>query len=189
MTRYKKDIAEKRRCADCVGLIKGYLWWDEERRKSVYGFQGAKDVGATGMYNASKTKGPIASIPEVPGVLVWKSGHIGVYIGNGELIEAKGFDYGIVKSKLKDRNFTNWCYCPWVTYDASTSNDGATPPSPIPVPNQPANAQATVKKGSKGNAVRDAQERLVIHGADLKVDGIFGPITDAATRAFQRDKT
>jgi murein DD-endopeptidase MepM/ murein hydrolase activator NlpD len=44
-------------------------------------------------------------------------------------------------------------------------------------------ARATVKKGSSGEDVRYLQNKLVI-GAD----GVFGPITDKAVRAFQASK-
>jgi hypothetical protein len=37
------------------------------------------DVSANGMYNSAKQKGPIKTIPDVPGLAVWHVGHI-VYI-------------------------------------------------------------------------------------------------------------
>ena len=37
---------------------------------------------------------PIADA--VPGDILWKPGHVGIYIGNGTTIEAKGVNYGIV---------------------------------------------------------------------------------------------
>ena len=49
----------------------------------------AYDVSANGMYERAKEKGPINTIPEIPGLCVWRTGHIGVY-RNGEVIEARG---------------------------------------------------------------------------------------------------
>lgn len=61
-------------------------------------------------------KGTIGSIPDVEGVLVFMKGHVGVYIGNGEVVEARGHAYGVVKTKLKNRGWTHWGYCPYITY-------------------------------------------------------------------------
>lgn len=37
--------------------------------------------------------GKIATMPDVPGILLFKSGHVGVYVGNGYAVEAQGFAY------------------------------------------------------------------------------------------------
>lgn len=104
------------RVHDCVGLIKGYLWSDTPTSKPKY--NSAQDKSANGMYNACKEKGSIATIPEIKGLLVWRSGHIGVYIGGGYVIEARGHAYGVVKTALKSRNWTNWGKCPYIEYEA-----------------------------------------------------------------------
>jgi peptidoglycan hydrolase-like protein with peptidoglycan-binding domain len=47
-------------------------------------------------------------------------------------------------------------------------------------------AEPTLKKGSKGQAVKDLQEALNALGfAAGKVDGVFGAATEQAVRAFQ----
>lgn len=43
-------------------------------------------------------------------------------------------------------------------------------------------------RGTRGDAVETWQQRLVETGAELAVDGIYGPNTAAATRSFQRDQ-
>lgn len=49
--------------------------------------------------------------------------------------------------------------------------------------------QTTIKKGSRGAAVREAQCRLNAKGFSAgAADGIFGPKTDAAVRSFQRQR-
>lgn len=106
------------RVHDCVGLIKGYLWSDTPTSKPKY--NSAQDKSANGMYNACKEKGKIGTIPEIKGLLVWRSGHIGVYIGNGYAIEARGHSYGVVKTALKDRTWTHWAKCPYIEYDTPT---------------------------------------------------------------------
>ena len=97
---------------DCVGLIKGLVW----RHDFGGRYQAASDLSANGMYNACKVKGPISTIPEKSGVLVWKDRHVGVYIGNGVVVESRGVDYGVVKTMLKDRPWTNWGECHLVDY-------------------------------------------------------------------------
>lgn len=55
-------------------------------------------------------------------MLVFMDKHVGVYIGNGEVIEARGHAYGVVKTKLKDRPWVNWGYCPYITYEEKKYN-------------------------------------------------------------------
>src|SRR5919197_6472883 len=44
----------------------------------------------------------------------------------------------------------------------------------------------TVRSGSQGDAVRAVQSQLVHHGSNLQIDGVFGPMTNQAVRAFQQ---
>ena len=106
-----------RRTADCVGLIKSYGWYDHETGDIVYGSHGMPDLGANQMYYAAAASGPIDTIPQIPGLAVWHDGHIGVYIGNGEVIEAMGTRYGVVKTQLAGRSWTHWLKIAYITYD------------------------------------------------------------------------
>lgn len=101
---------------DCVGLIKGYLWCDNPQDGTPT-YNPAQDKSANGMKNACTVCGDISTIPELPGVLVFKTGHVGVYVGNGEVIEARGHNYGVVKTKLNERGWTSWGQCPYITYE------------------------------------------------------------------------
>lgn len=109
-----------RRTADCVGLIKGYAWLDATSLKIKYGTNGMPDTSANGMFQLAKSSGcaygDIGSMPEIPGLALWKDGHIGVYIGDGYAIEAMGTRYGVVKTQVSKRNWTNWCKLPHITY-------------------------------------------------------------------------
>lgn len=100
---------------DCVGLIKGYLWCDSADSITPK-YNSAQDVSANGMLSKCVKKGTIDTMPDVAGVLVFYNGHVGVYIGNGEVVEARGHAYGVVKTKLKARNWKNWGYCPFIEY-------------------------------------------------------------------------
>ena len=70
-----------RRCADCIGLIKGYGWFDPENGAISYGSNGMPDMDANSMYELAVKKGPMDTMPEIPGLAVWHRGHIGIYIG------------------------------------------------------------------------------------------------------------
>lgn len=104
-----------RKVHDCVGLIKGYLWCDSATDKTPR-YSSAQDVSANGMRNRCKEGGKIATMPDIEGVLVFFDGHVGVYIGGGYVVEARGFNYGVVKTALKSRPWTHWGKCPFITY-------------------------------------------------------------------------
>ncbi len=105
-----------RRVTDCVGLIKGYSWYDTDSRCFGYDINGMHDVGANGMYNNAVEKGDISTLPETVGIAVWKEGHIGVYIGDGKVIEARGTEEGVIMSRLTDVEWTAWLKIPYIEY-------------------------------------------------------------------------
>lgn len=104
------------RTADCVGLIKGYGWLNPDTHQVEYGTNGMPDIGADTMYANATEKGTIDTIPEIPGLAVWHEGHIGIYIGGGEVIEAMGTQYGVVKTQLSGSRWTHWLKIPYITY-------------------------------------------------------------------------
>ncbi|MCD7768847.1 MAG: hypothetical protein LUH36_01820 [Oscillospiraceae bacterium] len=106
-----------RRTADCVGLIKSYGWYDPDTGSIEYGANGMADVDTEGMYEAATVRGSIDTIPETPGVIVYMSGHVGVYIGDGYVIESIGTEGGVVRTRLKGRGWTDWFQCPYIAYD------------------------------------------------------------------------
>ena len=124
MAKYNSQLGQ--RVHDCVGLIKGYLWSDTPTSKPDYGK--TPDVSANDMLAKCKIWGYIDEIPEIPGVVVWKTGHIGVYIGNGKVIEARGFNYGVVETDLDKRGWKKWGLCPWIEYpDINTTKPAVKP--------------------------------------------------------------
>ncbi len=119
VTDYMDFIYENwlgKRTADCVGLIKGYGWYDSKTGEIVVGSNGMMDVGANAMYQNAEVKGTIDTIPEVPGLAVWSDGHIGIYIGNGEVIEAANTLRGVMRSQLAGREWTHWLQIPYIDY-------------------------------------------------------------------------
>ena len=105
------------RTTDCVGLIKGYGWLNLDTLEIEYGTNGMPDIGADSMYNSATVSGPMNTMPDIPGIAVWKSGHIGIYIGNGKVIEAMGTKYGVVKTNLADRSWSAWLEIPYINYN------------------------------------------------------------------------
>ena len=105
------------RTTDCVGLIKSYGWFDPDTQTIRYGTNGMPDIGANAMYHAATESGPVSTIPEIPGLAVWKEGHIGVYVGGGYVVEASGTSKGVIKTKLAERAFTHWLKIPYIHYD------------------------------------------------------------------------
>lgn len=112
----------KRTC-DCSGLIRSYWWLNPKTKQIEAGSNGISAMTADGMYQASTEKGGIAAIPEIPGLAVWQPGHIGVYIGNGEVIEAMSTEYGVVKTKLSSGRWTHWLKIPHIKYVKETDKD------------------------------------------------------------------
>lgn len=106
-----------RRTTDCVGLIKGYGWLSPETMTIDYGTHGMPDIGANQMYYSATESGTIDTMPDIPGLAVWHDGHIGVYIGGGQVIEAMGTKYGVVKTELANRGWTHWLKIPYINYD------------------------------------------------------------------------
>lgn len=112
-----------KRTADCVGLIKGYGWYDAESGEIKVGSNGMMDVGANAMFSNATVKGTIDTIPEVPGLAVWVDGHIGIYIGNGEVIEAMNTLRGVTRTKLAGREWTHWLQIPYISYVENMEED------------------------------------------------------------------
>lgn len=115
------------RVHDCVGLIKGYLWSDTPLATPNYNI--LQDKNVSGIYKNCSESGHISTMPEIQGVLVFiGNSHVGVYVGNGKVIEARGHEYGVVETNLGDREWTNWGMLDWIEYinpkEIKTFKDG-----------------------------------------------------------------
>ena len=119
VARYEDVIRSKwmgRRVADCAGLIKGYCWYDPALHAISYGCGDMPDIGTDGFFERAPAKGPIDTLPETPGLLVYAEGHIGVYVGGGWAVEAISHAGGVVKTRVADRTWTYWLQCPYIQY-------------------------------------------------------------------------
>ena len=110
-----------------------------------------------------------------------KYGHVGLYIGGGYVIEARGAYYGVVMTKIESRPWTWWGELKGVDYS------GAAPePTPTPEPVK----KPTVRKGNRNVYVKELQMDLDKLGYNLGIcgiDGDFGSATEKAVKEFQRD--
>ena len=105
-------------------------------------------------------------------------GHVGVYQRDGNVVHAKGHDYGVVCQPISEVNFTHWGI-PMGLY---------TEVEPVDYP--------TLRRGDSGDAVRQMQTLLILldylpaikTNGESNADGIFGAKTEEAVRAFQRDQ-
>ncbi len=178
-TRAKNQIGKVN--VDCSGLI--------------YGYRG-KNLGSYQLYTTAYTRLPITKWKSFAvGTVLWKSGHVGIYLGNGEVAEAKGLQYGTIKSPI---SVTSWVYgltFPDIDYSYTDNLVSASTWKGINPYSEPTRL---LQRESTGNDVKWLQWELreagfntsfsfgdKMHKAVL-VDGNFGKITDAALRAFQQ---
>ena len=147
-------------------------------------------------------KGAIKTLPDVPGVLLYYMNskgnmtHTGIYIGGGYAVEARAAAYGVVKTAVKDRNWTHWAALPGVL----TGDAVQTPAQQEQTKQEPSKAVSTasssevitmrtLRNNSKGTQVKVLQWLLNQGGYDAgEVDGIFGKKTIAAVKVFQTAK-
>ncbi|MFB7241700.1 peptidoglycan-binding protein [Streptomyces populi] len=71
-------------------------------------------------------------------------------------------------------------------YSNISTGGGSGAPAPINL--NSGSCPAGIVKGRRGGCVTELQSLLNHHGADLAVDGDFGPLTDSAVRDFQVEK-
>ena len=120
-----------------------------------------------------------------------KSGHVGVYIGDGKVIEARGRDYGVVETDLNARNWKKYGRPDFMYTDG---NAPAAPSKPT-YTKKSFILDHVVKKGSKEAVVGSIQNNLKAIGYDIGtagpngdgIDNNFGTKTDAAVRDVQKN--
>lgn len=139
------------------------------------------DRSANGMFEYAKSKGmdwgTIDTLPEIPGVAVRFDGHVGIYIGNGLVVEERGFKYGCVITKLTERDWLDWYMIPGIKYETEAKPE---------IPENITLGARTLRKGSTGNDVKELQEELnKLMNCGLEVDGSFGAATETAVKKFQ----
>ena len=169
--------------ADCSGL---FVWAFKQLGSQMY-------HGSNTMYlKWCNAKGELKKGARADGgilkpgcaVFVWNGknySHVGLYVGDGTVIEAAGTKQGVITSKVSATKWTHWGELKDVSFD------GAVDPAPAPAPEPERN---TLRKGDKGEAVRELQTALMRLGYGLGscgIDGDYGRATMAAVQLFQHD--
>ena len=72
---------------------------------------------ANGWLNYASKSGDIASMPDIIGVTVHYDNHMGVYKGNGEVIEARSTAHGVVITDVTKRGWKNWAMYSEINYE------------------------------------------------------------------------
>lgn len=175
---------------DCSGLI----WWVINQN----GNPGTDDT-ANGLL---KRCASISKSALQPGDFVFeyangKSSHVGVYVGSGKVVEARGRDYGVCYTDLDKRNWKKYgrpdfIYTDAVKYESVSSGNDAKPapvqtaPPVSSVPKLTRNLKMTSPM-MRGDDVKQVQERLKRHKVDIcTIDGIYGKKTRDGVMKFQK---
>ena len=200
----KPDRAEKIHGADentfgfdCVCMIKGILWgWNGDKSKTYggakYASNGVPDSGADAMFRKCLEQSKDFSRLEV-GEVLWRSGHIGVYIGEGLAVEctpnwADGVQMTAVNQSVPGYPIRTWSShgkLPFVDYEAYSLARFRMETALV--------TEALPRLSEQENRVHIlvclVQKRLGALGfAAGEADGVFGPVTKAAVEAFQKEK-
>ena len=178
---------------DCVGLIKGYLMStsiDENgyvtspllpsKYNAVY------DFSANGLEAKATEKGDISSIPEIKGLIVWKSGHVGIYVGNGWVIEERGHTYGTVKTRLADRPWAKWLKCPYIKYIDEPKPEPEKKACMVELPILREGMSDTNGSVTSWQGLMKLYNYRDDDGNEIKIDGKFGPRCAQGTKKVQK---
>ena len=137
---------------DCICLIKGILWgWEADKNKprgggAIYASNSVPDIGENTMINQCKNVSTdFTNIKK--GEMLWMNGHAGVYVGDGNVIEATaGWDtWKVIKSQIGkngertyngkggSRNWEKHGFLPYVDYTENEIVDPAEPKEEEPI--------------------------------------------------------
>ena len=87
---------------DCSGLI--------------YSYAGGYRVGDAQTFNSDWRYSLGSSIPNIHGLGLYKPGHVGVYVGNGMAVDARGSQYGVCYESVWSHGWTQYFKVPGVSY-------------------------------------------------------------------------
>lgn len=172
---------------DCVCLIKGILWgWNADVNKTyggaVYASNGVPDIGDSQIIKECKNVSTDFSNIQ-KGELLWMSGHVGVYVGDGKAIECTAKWENKVQETYvtnlgyhsgKCRTWTKHGFLPYVNYENGIETE----------PAKPTFKDRVLKRGSTGEDVATLIELLSSKGYPC---GDFGVNVENAVKRYQKD--
>lgn len=168
LARAKKQVGRVN--VDCSGLISAYT---------------LKTLGSAQLYSQAYARMPISTWRSwAPGVVTWREGHVGVYLGNGKVAEAKGINYGVVITDIEKGKWSYGLTFSWIDYTYTTAVNSAV--ITYKIANPYTEPTRTLKKGCTGQDVKWLQYELVEAGYKLTIDGDFGKNTNSALEKFQK---
>lgn len=111
---------------DCVCLIKGILWGWCGDKKLTYGgakycSNGVPDMSADQIITSKHSNDISTNFNDIDiGEIVWMSGHVGIYIGNSEVVECTPkWDNKVQITKLSQRKWVKHGKLKYIEYDVS----------------------------------------------------------------------
>ncbi|MCQ4727412.1 C40 family peptidase [Anaerotignum faecicola] len=130
-------------CCDCSGLIS----W-------ATGIM----LGSWQLYEKAVKREPINTVNDAPiGALVWKKGHVGVYVGKGEYIAEDGSAYGCRRGVIKNMGFTHWLLMDYIDYEGGNE---MVEDIKVIIDGKEINAKRILKDGSNYIKIRDIAEKM-----------------------------
>lgn len=114
----RSEIGKGDHVFDCIGLVR----FASNMTKNT----AALNTNANKLSSLSPG-GAIGTLPEIPGLCLFCPGHVGIYIGGGQVVESWGFQH-VAKHPLGFQKWTRWGRIPWVDYQgAGAGNQGSGP--------------------------------------------------------------
>ena len=194
--------ADGTRQFDCCGLFKCFMWHDYSTQNSKYYGKTQKDLSCEGLLAEAKEKGDITTIPEIPGVLVYMKGHMGIYAGNGKVIESTAAKYDGKKGRIyktyfkgegkncdgKRATWTKWFKSPYLTYENEVKPAEPTPEQPKK--DNFLGPRGYIKLGDKGDNVDKISKFMYLtfpaYTSKNALGDYYGKYIQASIKEFQK---
>lgn len=165
---------------DCSGV-----WYLAMRELGSYMYHGSNTMWKSYTVNRGALKGGKRTDGQQlkPGSAIFTGNdqdgrnHVGIYVGDGKVLEAGGTQKGVILTAVTASKWTWWAEMKYIDYEG-------TAPAPGP------DTKPTLRRGSAGEYVTLLQTKLIQRGYDLSpygADGKYGSRTELAVRQFQAD--